>query len=324
MIFAPRRRSPDASASRLVTGAELEPPRRQGLALGGCAPGAKLDTVLRMRTFLIATLCSVLISSGCSDDSASIDSTDPGVDSSASDALLLDTGAADGSGSTDTAADTAVADTGSGSDVSVGKDAASPDSAGPSPFKVVVTELLMNPKAVSDTAGEWLEIYNAGTAPVDLSGWTLADDGSDSHKITTSVTVAPGAYAVLARDKSTTSNGGVTAVYQYAKYYLGNSGDEVVLKDKNGLLVDRVAYTSSWAITNGASLQLKATGLDNNVAANWCVAKNAWSGSAGDKGTPGAPNDCAGSSTDGGPSGDAVPVLDSGVGPTGDASPGLD
>jgi uncharacterized repeat protein (TIGR01451 family) len=43
---------------------------------------------------------------------------------------------------------------------------------------------------------------------------------------------------------------------------------------------------------SGASLQLLAPGLDNNLAVNWCEAVTVWAGSAGDRGTPGTANTC--------------------------------
>jgi len=157
---------------------------------------------------------------------------------------------------------------------------------------VVITEFMANPKAVSDTSGEWLELYNAGTTTVDLSGWTLKDAGSNSHTISKSVTVAPGKYVVLGVNDSTSTNGGVPVDYKLSSFSLTNSGDQILLYDPSSKLVDKVEYTSSWGVPDGASLSLKSTSADNNISANWCQETSAWSGSAGDKGTPGAPSGC--------------------------------
>ena len=207
-------------------------------------------------------------------------------------------------------------DTG-GADSTPTPDVAVADLPPPSSFKVVVTELMANPKAVADSAGEWLELYNAGSTQVDLDGWTLADEGSDSHKISGTVLIDPGQYIVLGRNSQSSANGGVTVAYQYTGYNLANGGDEVVLLDGSGLLVDRVTYSNGnggWQIVAGASAQLTSTGVDNNMGSNWCVAATAWSGSAGDTGTPGAANNC-GAGTDGGTS-DGAPVD---AGQTGDS-----
>ncbi len=162
----------------------------------------------------------------------------------------------------------------------------------PSPHKIVVTEIMANPSAVSDTAGEWLELYNADSVDVDLAGWTLRDDDYNSHRIQGPLVIAPGAYAVLGRNSDDTVNGGVTIDYQYASFLLANSIDEIVLIDDACREVDRVNYTADWPINAGMSLQLDGTSADNANPANWCNAGAAWSGSAGDSGTPGEATVC--------------------------------
>lgn len=159
---------------------------------------------------------------------------------------------------------------------------------------VVITEFMANPKAVADTSGEWIELYNAGTTSVDLNGWTLKDAGSNSHTINKSggFSVAPGKYVVLGVNDTTSTNGGVPVDYKLSSFSLTNSGDQILLYDSSSQLVDKVEYTSSWGVPDGASLSLKSTSADNNISANWCQETSAWSGSAGDKGTPGAPSGC--------------------------------
>ena len=57
------------------------------------------------------------------------------------------------------------------------------------PGDIVVTEFMNDSAAVSDTVGEWLEIYNSTGADIDLNGWTLKDDGSNSHTFSNSIIV---------------------------------------------------------------------------------------------------------------------------------------
>jgi len=97
---------------------------------------------------------------------------------------------------------------------------------------------------------------------------------------------------VLAVSTNTTTNGGVPAVYAYSGVTLNNSGDTISLYDTQNALVDEVKYLAGWSITAGASLSLKQPALDNNVATNWCTETTAWTGSAGDKGSPGAAAVC--------------------------------
>lgn len=63
----------------------------------------------------------------------------------------------------------------------------------PSVFaQVLVTEVMYNPSQVSDTTGEWVELYNNGSLPVDLSSWTLNGNSLSS-------TINPGQYLAVAR-----------------------------------------------------------------------------------------------------------------------------
>jgi len=156
---------------------------------------------------------------------------------------------------------------------------------------MVITEFMANPSEVNDSAGEWFEVYNPGSSAVDLNGWQIKD-ATGSHTISTAVSVGPGQYKVLGINTNTTTNGGVNVAYDYGSMGLTNSGDTISLYNKAGNAVDTVSYTSSWAITSGASLSLKDPSLDNSVSSNWCVETAPWTGSAGDKGTPGQPAAC--------------------------------
>ena len=184
------------------------------------------------------------------------------------------------------------------------KDAgASPDGAakdgGPVAQSVVITEMLINPKAVTDSKAEWFELYNAGTAAVNLHGWTITDKpGSSQNKHTISATggklmIQPGKYLVLGKSTNTATNGNVPVAYAYGKstWDLGNGGDEIYLHDASKKLVDKVEYTKSWTIPNGATLSLKDPSLGNNSSKNWCAEKTKWCSTC-DMGTPGKKAGC--------------------------------
>jgi|GEM_PF-6387611 hypothetical protein len=161
-----------------------------------------------------------------------------------------------------------------------------------SAYKIVISEFLPNPAAVTDANGEWLELYNDSTTSVDLTGWMLKDEGKDDHIIAGPLVIAPGAYVVLTRKEDPLVNGGVTSDYTYSGFTLSNQDDEILLLDDQGFLVDRVAYVSSWKISPGQSVALQSPQLDNALFTNWCYAQTTWLNSAGDQGTPGEANDC--------------------------------
>jgi DNA/RNA endonuclease G (NUC1) len=155
---------------------------------------------------------------------------------------------------------------------------------------VVINEILADPRAVADANGEWFEVHNLGTTPVNLQGWTIASQGDAAHVITGSVVIAAGGYAVLGRDGNSATNGGVTLSYVYAgttTLNLGNSTDWLALRDGTGATLDSVAWTST---TAGAARALIDPASDNtNVnGAAWTNATATFG--AGDRGTPGLAN----------------------------------
>lgn len=174
------------------------------------------------------------------------------------------------------------------------------------PGDIVINEIMQNPSAVSDTNGEWLEIYNTTGATINIDGWTLKDDGADSHVINNGGTlnVASGSYVVLCRNGNSSTNGGVTCDYTYSGFLLSNGDDEVVLQEDAGTQqeIARVAYDGgpTFPDPTGASMvyvpstKPPAAGYfaDNQLAAQWGTSTSSFE--SGDLGTPGARNDQGG------------------------------
>jgi hypothetical protein len=163
---------------------------------------------------------------------------------------------------------------------------------------IVVTEFMNDSDAVSDTVGEWLELYNSTGADIDLNGWTLKDDGSDSHTFTTSIIVSAGSYFVMGRGADSTVNGGVNLDHSYGDgvFTMANGADEIVLLSPSSVEIDRIVYGVGGFPDGGPgfSISLDPNQLagDNNLAANWCLSTSVFG--AGDYGTPGVENDACG------------------------------
>jgi hypothetical protein len=159
------------------------------------------------------------------------------------------------------------------------------------PGDVVVTEIMKNPVQVSDSVGEWIELYNATGSPIDLNECILKDDDTDSHVIAGSLILAPGGYAVLGPSSDKVANGGVTIDYVYSSFFLGNTVDEVVLVC-SGKVIDSVVYTDPlFPALPGAAMQLDPDAYSegaNDAPGAWCNAVVPYG--IGDKGTPGADN----------------------------------
>ncbi len=160
---------------------------------------------------------------------------------------------------------------------------------------IVINEIMQNPVAVSDAAGEWFELFNPGASPVDINGWTLSDNGADTHVIANGgpLFVPAGGYLVMGAEGNSGANGGVTIDYVYTGIALGNSADEIVLSNRCLNEIDRVEWDGGATFPNpvGASMSLANPGLDNNDGANWCTSTTPYGD--GDLGTPGQANeDC--------------------------------
>ena len=163
---------------------------------------------------------------------------------------------------------------------------------------IVVTEFMNDSGAVSDTVGEWLELYNSTGSDIDLNGWTLKDDGSDSHTFTTSIIVPAGSYFVMGRGADSTVNGGVNLDHSYGDgvFTMANGADEIVLLSPSSVEIDRIVYGVGGFPDGGPgfSISLDPNQLagDNNLAANWCLSTSVFGD--GDSGTPGVENDACG------------------------------
>lgn len=159
---------------------------------------------------------------------------------------------------------------------------------------VVITEIMQNPSAVSDSVGEWFEIYNADSIAIDLCSWTVKDLDGDSFLIGCydHFWLGPGEYIVMGADDNSVTNGGLTVDYRYDYdlFKLSNSEDEVVVMDWSGAEIDHVEYDGGGEFPDpvGASMALKDVWADNSIGPNWTVSTELFGD--GDLGTPGEAN----------------------------------
>lgn len=161
------------------------------------------------------------------------------------------------------------------------------------PGDIVINEIMQNPLHVSDTYGEWFELYNTTQADIDLLSCTIGDNSGDAHTISSSLIVPVNGYVVLAKNGNPAQNGGFTPNYVYNGFNLSNLSDKIILVC-GGTEIDRVEYDGgpNFPDPNGASMILLDPSLDNNIGANWCISTTFFG--AGDKGTPGTQNDSCG------------------------------
>ncbi len=166
----------------------------------------------------------------------------------------------------------------------------------PEPGSVIISEIMYNPAAVSDADGEWFEIYNTGDKDININGWTIKDNDYDSHTIDNGgdLFIAAGDYLILGINDDPSTNGGVDVDYRYSGIAIANSADELVLIAGDGTTeIDRIEYDTDngWPSTSGASIYFTGnSSQENNSSTYWEVSSEIWSGSYGDKGSPGFGN----------------------------------
>jgi hypothetical protein len=163
----------------------------------------------------------------------------------------------------------------------------------PMPGDLVITELMPNPAAVSDTTGEWFEVK--ANASVDLNGIQVdrAGDtmGADTVMATTCVHLNSGEYGIFVKSTDNTMNGMLPAnkilgTFRFAMTAASAPGD-VQLISAGGVL-DAVTFTKE---PSGKSRALDPDSIDpinNDAESNFCDGTTAYG--AGDLGTPGDAN----------------------------------
>ncbi|MBL8949245.1 MAG: lamin tail domain-containing protein [Myxococcaceae bacterium] len=118
-----------------------------------------------------------------------------------------------------------------------------------------ITEVNPRPAATL-TNGEWIEVTNSSTAPIDLNGMRLNFGGANTHVIAGSVPVAPNSAVVLAQAADLGDpTAGLTAAYVYpATLAMSDTSGTVTLE------VGGIAYSAaSWNATSltGAGISVR-------------------------------------------------------------------
>ena len=124
------------------------------------------------------------------------------------------------------------------------------------PFQYVVTEaanyrdIVINEFMADEDPSqglpltEYVEVFNASTKFIDLTGWKLSDNSSSGT--IGALVLGPGEFGVLV------PTGGVE-LFPFTQRVAGvtswaspnNTGDDLVLSDTGDVLIDRLAYTTA-------------------------------------------------------------------------------
>lgn len=155
-----------------------------------------------------------------------------------------------------------------------------------------VSEAMVNPSPSVGAAGQWFELFNARSTPIDLTGWTIgATDGGVASPLS-GVIPAHGVLVVGAsNDPALNDDAGVSIALTGAPLGL-DAG--VLAIARNGTL-----STLTWpALPTGVSVNLDigpyrfSTDTSSSVARAQTCAPTTGYGSFGQLGTPGTKQDC--------------------------------
>lgn len=137
--------------------------------------------------------------------------------------------------------------------------------------QVVINEISYNPPETNTDSLEFIEIFNAGLAMINIGGWHFLEGIEDTFP---NIDLQPGEYYVTAINAQAMLNVYGIVVDEWDNGALNNGGELLSLADAQGNVVDSVRFddTDPWPTEpdgNGPSLELIDLGLDNNDGANW-------------------------------------------------------
>jgi len=153
---------------------------------------------------------------------------------------------------------------------------------------VIITEFFPDPSPVIGLPEvEFVEIYNKSTKIFNIQGWKIGDASSEGTL--GAGWLLPGEYKVLTATANVPLFTTTTAIQTTSFPSLNNAGDDVVLKDNNGIVLDKLSYTDDWykdeiKTEGGFTLELINPNDPCSDEDNW-IASNSTTG-----GTPGFVN----------------------------------
>lgn len=132
---------------------------------------------------------------------------------------------------------------------------------------VVINEIAYE-GTIHASTDEWIELYNNSSQDVDISGWTLEDDGSSIQLH--NVTIPANGFLILADSNEVFQNFQDVEVISMS---LANSGDSLELFDQNYNLIDSVNSSGgAWFAGGGdssQSMERKDPNLSGDDESNW-------------------------------------------------------
>ncbi len=133
---------------------------------------------------------------------------------------------------------------------------------------IVINEIMYAP---INKEPEWIELYNRKTNTVNLREWKVTDSKDTAALSTGDLLIQPCSFLVLSKDTA------VSSFYPYsfplhivAKFpSLNNTGDNVIITDSLGFVIDSLRYTPQQGGANGHSLERVLVDSFSLTNTNW-------------------------------------------------------
>ena len=142
---------------------------------------------------------------------------------------------------------------------------------------VIINEIMYMPDTKAGQT-EWIELYNRANSAVDISGWMVEDAAGKISTLPADVFIEPHKYAILTEKiedfkkqfplVTQLSRLNVKNVWEIKLPSLNNTGDTVILKDRDERKIDLVVYEGK-SESIGKSLERVNPGLPSADVKNW-------------------------------------------------------
>ena len=137
---------------------------------------------------------------------------------------------------------------------------------------IVINEIMYRPESGSP---EWIELYNGTGKNINIANWGIKDKSTKSKISREEFTVTPNEFLILSESESINDFYKINSrVLILNLPSLNNSGDEIVITDSLGRIIDSVEYKSSWGGSTGKSLERIEASVNSTDSANWSESVN--------------------------------------------------
>ena len=160
-------------------------------------------------------------------------------------------------------------------------------------FRATINEVVIHELFVDETPSiglpesEYIELYNTTNMRFALSGWKLII--GNSEKIFPDAFIEADSFVILVKEDVIDSFPNNISKIGFSSISLTNSGNDITLKDENGIVINAISYTDKWY--NDDNKNEGGWSIEQINPNLYCEGKNNWQASiANIGGTPGKQN----------------------------------